>query len=163
MAEAPPHPARSGGPLGVITSKAGPLPVWAWAALVVVAYFLYRRLHGGSSSTGSSSTGSTGAAPTDQTTYVPPFDAANSFGSGGIGASGVPSTVNNYYYGDTAGQQAAGGGTSPGSGSPTNSPPPPPGHQGELPPPSSPPSRAGIPATSGAYNWQAFQTAGHGL
>lgn len=94
------------------TRKLGPLPVWAWVGVLVAAYFLYRRLH--PSTPTSSSTGSTGTAPTDQTTYVPPFDAASMSGGGGIGSTGVPSTVNNYYYGDQAAQQSMGGGTSPG-------------------------------------------------
>jgi hypothetical protein len=109
----PDAPAKPKGSMGMLTRKVGPLPVWVWTiALAGIGYYLYRRSHPTSST--SSSTGSTGTAPTDQTTYVPPFDAASVSGSGGIGSTAVPSTVNNYYYGDTAAAQATGGGTSPG-------------------------------------------------
>jgi len=88
MAEAPPHPpARRGGPLGPLTQKAGPLPVWAWVGLALVAFFLYRRLHPSTPSTGG------GPAPTDQSTFVPGFDAGALGGGGGIGDTTVPAAA----------------------------------------------------------------------
>jgi hypothetical protein len=118
VAEAPPA-AEGGSPLKAITRKVGPLPVWAYAAILVIGYVLYKRMKGGSSST-TAAAPATGASPTDQTTYVPGFDAAGAGGGGGIGATGVPSTVNNYYYGDQGSGQASGGGTS--SGTPVTNP-----------------------------------------
>lgn len=49
-----------------LSRKVGPLPVWAWAAVILGAYFLYTRLHGGSSSS-SAASNSTPATPTDTT------------------------------------------------------------------------------------------------
>lgn len=109
MAE-PETPARGGSPLGMITRKVGPLPLWAYAVIVVVAYYLYKHYSGSSSSTSTNSTTDTTANP------VPPFDAATSAGSGGIGYTPAQSTVNNYYYGDQNAGQAGGGGTSSGFG-----------------------------------------------
>lgn len=109
MAEAAAPPSGGKSPLKMITQKVGPLPVWAYAAVLVLAYFLYRRSHPSGSSTGGTPSG--GPATTDQA-YVPGFDAAGAGGGGGIGSVGTPGVVNNYYYGDLAAQQANGGGTS---------------------------------------------------
>lgn len=130
MAEAP---AREGGsPLAMITRKVGPLPVWAYAALLLLAYVLYRHYKGGTTS----------SAPTDTTqtaanTYVPGFDAAGAGGGGGIGDTSLPNTVNNYYYGTQGSTQADGGGTSSGTtstGSGTGGPQRGGGPSGEGPP-----------------------------
>lgn len=40
-----PAPARRQGLAGRLTAKVGPLPVWAWAAVILGAYLLYTRLH----------------------------------------------------------------------------------------------------------------------
>jgi hypothetical protein len=112
VAEAPPA-AEGGSPLKAITRKVGPLPLWAYAAILVVGYFLYKRTKGGSTSSGTSGP----AADTTQTaanTYVPGFDAAGAGGGGGIGSTATPGVVNNYYYGDQGSVQATGGGTSSG-------------------------------------------------
>lgn len=66
MEEAPPP--EEGG--NILTRPIGPLPLWAWAAVIVGGYFLYRLLTGGgSSSTGTSvgftSGGTTGTGGTD--------------------------------------------------------------------------------------------------
>ena len=105
MAEAP---AGRSGPLAMITRKVGPLPLWAYAAVLVLAYYLYRRSHPASSSP------SGGTPATTDQAYVPPFDAPGI--GGGIGATGLPNVTNNYYYGDQAAGQADGGGTSSGRG-----------------------------------------------
>ena len=110
-----------------LTRKVGPLPVWGWAALILIAYVAYNHFKGSSKASGAPST-------TDaQGTYVPPFDAA----SGGINGAYTPGTGNvyNYYYGDQNAGQAGGGGTggstpgsTPGSsgtiGNPNPFPPP---------------------------------------
>lgn len=108
-----------GGPLGVITRKVGPLPVWAYVAIGVLAFYLYRRSHPSSSTSGSSA----GTPSTTDQAYVPPFDAATSAGSGGIGSTPTTSTVNNYYYGDLGTAQASGGGTSNNEHGPPGYPP----------------------------------------
>jgi hypothetical protein len=118
MAEAPPQPARRGGPLGVLTQKAGPLPVWAWAALALVAFVLYRRMHKSSASTQTPGA----AAPTDQTTYVPASTSTATPPGGGIGQTGLNP---NDPFGAAPGAQALGGGTAPapprpGIGTPVN-------------------------------------------
>ena len=109
MAETAAPPERGGGGLAMITRKVGPLPLWAYAALLVVAYVAYKHFKGGGSS------GTTSTTPPQQgdvvANPVPGFDAAGASGGGGIGATSTPSTVNNYYYGDQAAGQAAGGGT----------------------------------------------------
>lgn len=110
-APAPAKPKGRGGPLGVLTQKAGPLPVWAWAALLLGAFFLYRRLNPSGQTTGSTASGSSSG--TDQA-YVPPFDAASLSGGGGIGSTTTPGNVYNYYYGDQGAAQAGGGGTASG-------------------------------------------------
>lgn len=61
-----------------LTRKVGPLPVWAWAAIILGAYFLYTRLH--SSSATSSSTPAT---PTTDTTGSD---------TGAVGSSSAPDT-----------------------------------------------------------------------
>lgn len=91
MAEAP---AARPGALGAITRKAGPLPVWAWAAVVLVGYLAYKHLKG-SSATSAQAPDTT---QTDQNTYVPGFDAAGAGGGGGIGDTTLPQTIYNYYY-----------------------------------------------------------------
>jgi len=64
------------------TRKVGPLPVWAWAAVALVAVYLYRRST--SSSTTASTTASTGVTPPTETittaggTYSGPVNAAPS-------------------------------------------------------------------------------------
>lgn len=46
-----------GGGGSFFTKKLGPLPVWGWAAVLLVGYYLYTRSHGGSgSSAGSAAT-----------------------------------------------------------------------------------------------------------
>ena len=40
-------PPSSPGVVGRLTAKAGPLPVWAWAALILGAVFIYSRRHPG--------------------------------------------------------------------------------------------------------------------
>lgn len=112
MADSPAaeHAPAKGGAMGILTRKVGPLPLFVWVIAVAgIGYYLYRRSHPASST--NSSTDSTGTAPTDQSTYVPGFDAASQ-GGGGIGSTSTPGVVNNYYYGDTAAGQASGGGTS---------------------------------------------------
>lgn len=108
-----------------LTRKAGPLPVWAWAAVALVAFLAFRHLHPSGAAAATSTTGAgtpSDNAATDQP-YMPGFDAStggNAVG-GGIGAAGVPTVINNYYYGDQATQQALGGGTAsgaPASGAP---------------------------------------------
>lgn len=79
-------PAGSGGATSQLTRKIGPLPLYAWAGVVVVAYLLYRHFKGASSS--SSALGGT-AADTAQT-YVPAGDQS---GSGSSDAGSSPAGV----------------------------------------------------------------------
>ncbi len=84
MADDAPAPPRSGGgSMAVLTKKVGPLPLFVWVLAGVLAFYLYRRSHP------SSPAAPTSTEPTDQTTYVPGFDAGTS-GGGGIGSSGTP-------------------------------------------------------------------------
>lgn len=94
-----------------LAKKVGPLPVWGWAALILVGYFLYNKLHSSPSTTGANANG-TAQTDNGSSTYVPGFDAAS--GS----RYGTPSsgTINNYYYGDSNANNANGGGTSNGGG-----------------------------------------------
>ena len=107
MADAPPttnKPAAMSG--SQFTRKLGPLPVWAWAAVILGGYYLYNHFRNAKS---------TAAAPSSDPsnpgtgTYVPGFDAAS--GAGGSSYSTPPGTTitNNYY-----GQKPDGGGTSTG-------------------------------------------------
>lgn len=103
-----PHPSgASGSGLGAVTRKLGPLPVWAWAGVIVIGFLLYRHFRGG----GSSAAAPTATGATTDQTYVPPFDAAGASGGGGIGTTGTsPAGIS-----DTAGDvQLTGGGTSTG-------------------------------------------------
>jgi hypothetical protein len=87
VAEQAPPPEHGGGGhggLSAVTRKLGPLPVWAWVGVVVAGYLLYRHFAGGGTASTAASTDAT-----DQT-YVPPFDAATSAGSGGIGSTTLP-------------------------------------------------------------------------
>jgi hypothetical protein len=138
-AETPHAPAAHGGPLGVITRKVGPLPVWAYAGLLVLGYLAYRHFHPSSSSSTASTT-DTGDTSTSDQSYVPPFDAADV--SGGIGSTGLPSTVNNYYYGT----EPPGGGTA--SGAPTGTTVTPVGTTPEGAPPASTTRATGTLTTS---------------
>lgn len=52
-----------------LTAKAGPLPVWAWAAVILGAYLLYSHFHTAASS--SSTTASTDGTSTDTTDQTP--------------------------------------------------------------------------------------------
>lgn len=61
-----PQPAKRSPSLAArLTRKAGPLPVWAWAAVILGAYFLYTRLS--SSGSSSASTDTTAVTSTDST------------------------------------------------------------------------------------------------
>lgn len=111
----------SSGAVGAITRKVGPLPLWAWAALFLVGFILYRRMRGSGSGSGTSGPAADTSQTTDNT-YVPGFDAAGAGGGGGIGTPGTVSTVNNYYYGDQAAVQATGGGTAATGIAPPKSP-----------------------------------------
>lgn len=52
-----------------LTAKVGPLPVWAWAAVILGAYLLYTRVSGSSSAaTASPTTDATGVTANDGTT-----------------------------------------------------------------------------------------------
>lgn len=88
------------------TRKLGPLPVWAWAVVLLVGYYAYNHFKNSKS-----------AAPAGDTTangsYVPGFDSS----TGATGSAyNTPngSTITNNYYGDQNGAQSSGGGTSNG-------------------------------------------------
>lgn len=116
MPETAPHPpaAHSGGGPS-ISRKLGPLPLYAWAGLAVVAFLLYRHFHGSGSS----------LATTGGSTAVPLGDQSGSglsdLGSGGLGSATLPDViVNNYLPGptpDTTGATSTPGGST--STSPT--------------------------------------------
>jgi hypothetical protein len=61
-----------------LTRKAGPLPVWAWALLLIAAYFLYTRLRGNTAA----------AAPAANPVPLAPSTGATGDQSGG--GSGIP-------------------------------------------------------------------------
>lgn len=63
-----PKPKRSPGLAARMTRKVGPLPVWAWAGLILAAYYLWSRRRGASSPASSSSAGSSDAAASDAAT-----------------------------------------------------------------------------------------------
>lgn len=127
--------------MAAITRKVGPLPLWAYAAILVVGYFLYQRLH----TTGSGTSGASSTTSADGSgTYVPPFDAASGGIGGGIGAAGLGTTTNNYYYGDQGAGQATGGGTSSGTGDGT-------GGGSTTVPPNNPAPTGGLPVSVPGY------------
>lgn len=76
MAKAPP-PRSSKINLGTFKQKVGPLPVWGWAAIALVAYYVYTRYYG---------TGAATVAGTDEPTFDDTY-------SGGGGATGFAGTV----------------------------------------------------------------------
>jgi len=86
-----------------LTKKIGPLPFWAWAGILAVGLYLYRRSTGSSSAT--TSTASTGVSPPTETittaggTYTGPVNSA-------------PSSITN----PAAGTAPGTGATSPGNG-----------------------------------------------
>jgi ribonuclease E len=86
--------------------KVGPLPVWAWAAIALGAFYLYRKYAAGTSSTA----GTTGTAA-----YTPPTESVTL--PGGISATGTGGDINDLLAW-LAAQQAAGT-AAPGAGSTT--------------------------------------------
>jgi len=66
-----------------LTHKLGPLPIWAWAGIALVAVYLYRRYSSGATTT-ATTTASTGVSPPTETittaggTYSGPVNAAPS-------------------------------------------------------------------------------------
>lgn len=84
MADTPaPKPAAKGGPVGGLTRKLGPLPVWAWAIIgLAVGYYVYEHYLKGAT---------TPAATTPATTANPVPGSDQSTGgastSGGIGST----------------------------------------------------------------------------
>jgi hypothetical protein len=114
-----------------LTAKAGPLPVWAWAAVLLGAFLAYNHFHSSSSSTSTSSTGAGGSSTgtTDTTTDTTPVtsgDSSSDTGTGGGGGSA--SNVNDELLSQLSGfqssidsltaavQQSDGTGGLPGSG-----------------------------------------------
>lgn len=78
---AQPAPSKRG--LGQrLTAKAGPLPVWAWAAVILGAYLLYTHLHPATAATTTGATTDTTADTSDQTP-VSAGDTGNPPASGG--------------------------------------------------------------------------------
>lgn len=73
---APPAKPKSGGFAARMTRKVGPLPVWAWAALILAAGYLIYRRRGTSSSSAS------------QTTAVPVTPDVTGSNTGALGSSG---------------------------------------------------------------------------
>lgn len=87
-------------PVSGLTRKLGPLPVWAWAAAILVAYYAFNRLKASNATAPSDGTGA----------YVPGFDSVN----GSAYNTPPGSSITNNYYGDQNAGQASGGGTSSG-------------------------------------------------
>lgn len=82
MATAP-KPKAAAGLKGRLTAKVGPLPVWAWAAVILGAFLAYQHFHGsGSGAAASTAGGSSGGTPSDA------GGVAGTDGSGGLSASG---------------------------------------------------------------------------
>lgn len=146
MAEVEHAPPEHGGGLEGLTRKVGPLPAWAWAALLLVGYFLYTRMKG-SSTAGSSTTSSTGA---DMNPVPAATDQTDSGLGGGFG--GGPTNIYNYYGQNPADTGGTGAGSGDGSGTggtggtpggtggnPSHGETPPPQGSGAPPPTSSPP------------------------
>lgn len=98
-----------------LTRKVGPLPVYAWALLLIAAYLAYNHFKNAGATNSASTAADTTNSASGTGTYVPGFDAA----SGGINGAYTPGTGNvyNYYYGDQNAAQAGGGGTSNGTSS----------------------------------------------
>jgi hypothetical protein len=95
-----------------LTAKAGPLPVWAWAALLLGAFLAYQHFHSSASSTtnaGAGTTGgtdnadTTGAAPSDLTPISP--DSGLPVGSSGQG--GAADNINDTLLSQLSGFQAS--------------------------------------------------------
>lgn len=89
MAPAP-KPAKKGFNL---TKKAGPLPVWAWAAIALIGGYLLYEHYKGTSSSATSAIGSTPSAANDSGT-----DSSGS-GSGSSGTPDIPDTSATTPYG----------------------------------------------------------------
>lgn len=75
---APPAPAK--GLAGRFTRKVGPLPVWAWAALILGAFLLYSRMSGSS------------PAGADETPKPEPVDGTEGGGAGPVAGGSSPPT-----------------------------------------------------------------------
>lgn len=86
---------RQGGAVAAISRKVGPLPLYAWVALAVAGYLVYRHFHGGSSS----ALGDTAAnVDTGSGTFVPASDQSTGSadsGSAGMLSGGTPSIIPN--------------------------------------------------------------------
>ena len=119
MADAP-APPRGGNGFGArMSRKVGPLPVWAWAVILLVGgYFLYKRF-------GTGSTAATGATPAAATTSATPIPSSDQSGAGSGATSGSTGTTAadvangiNESPGGTLPRvgEASGGGTSSGLG-----------------------------------------------
>lgn len=102
-------PPKTGGALGAITKKYGPLPGWAWAGLGVAGFFIYKQRKAAAAAAASStdSTASpTASLPTSDVT-APSGYGYQGPGVGGGGSGPVPT-----------GATAATNGTTPTVGSP---------------------------------------------
>lgn len=105
-------PARSSSRRSIgarLTAKAGPLPVWAWAAMILVGGYLVYRLRGGGSSTAttaatSSDTSSAGSVDTSST---PVGSGDVSSDTGSAGAGGAASNVNDSLLSQLSGFQSS--------------------------------------------------------
>lgn len=84
------RPGSRRGMVARFTAKAGPLPVWAWALLILVLGYLAYRLSGG----GSSSSSSSSSPAADTTSAVTP-DASSSGDTGSPPASGQGGPADN--------------------------------------------------------------------
>lgn len=104
----------SGGALGGLTRKVGPLPAWAWAALLLVGFYIYQRRKSSAASGGGQPSSSAANSTGNVANPVPGFDAAANTGTGASGYGTQPGTIINNYYGTAAAGQATGGGTSSG-------------------------------------------------
>jgi hypothetical protein len=87
------RPASGGGVTDRFTRKLGPLPVWAWAALILVGYFAYN--HFKNAPAANTTDPNAPANPADTGTYVPPFDSTTgatggAYGMGPPGPAGPP-------------------------------------------------------------------------
>ncbi len=95
-----------------LTRKAGPLPAYGWAVLLLATYLAYKHFHSSASSSAAQDLTGTGAGQTSA--------------GGASGSAGPTGTTNNYYYsgGTSTGGTGDGGsgiGSMPGADSPSSS------------------------------------------
>lgn len=90
-AEAPP----SGGVKGSLTRKVGPLPAWAWAAVLLVGYFLYTRMKGSGNTPAAAQSGTAQTGADMNPVPVGTDQTDSGLGAGSFGQG--PTNIYNYY------------------------------------------------------------------